>query len=104
MTTQFDNRTVDTARTFQLDTNKAYDTNLNLLAFDPIKECSVSSREEAEPVSPSEKERLKDFAKQLNLLRTDKTKQSELKVYNSSDSSYYYISEESLESRKGKRS
>jgi hypothetical protein len=43
----------------------------------------------------TEKERFQDFALQLNTLRTDKKKESELKVFKSLDGSYNYISEES---------
>lgn len=41
---------------------------------------------------------------QLNSLRTDKKKESELKVFKSSDGSYNYISEESQEAKKSKKS
>jgi hypothetical protein len=41
---------------------------------------------------------------QLNSLRTDKKKESELKVFKSPDGSYNYISEESQEAKKSKKS
>ena len=44
------------------------------------------------------------FAEKLNSLRTKKNKESELKVFKSSDGSFNFISEESLELRKKKKS
>lgn len=69
-----------------------------------VNKRSISSTEEIEIDTQTEQDRFKEFALKLNELRTDRKKESELKVFKSPDGSYNFISEESQEARKIKKS